>query len=472
VAVIPFPRIPEVADRQIVGETYLTLLGRATDYLLGESHAAVAAPHATDQLERLEDEYGDPGGSGAYYYLYHASDTLAYAFFAGNDSAGETWYVKLEFYGDDSAWHTAEEWSGTEGFPHAEAGTLDLSGEAQLTIGTIYQWRFQTKTSDELYNTVLQVTQLATRTAVSGWTAPPVFAAATSDYADCNILRTDLNALYAGVVPSVNPLGMSEGAKEHIHTQDTYQAYSRFAYRYRPDGLYCAVWGMIGGAQTWYWRVMFADAAGNEAEVYESSELAASGDYVAQSTTIDLTSGAPAAALAAAGITLTLGNGYLVTIEAKRTSSDQTLYLKNAMVVRTSTGTPDGDWDVPKLWAHGDTDLGPTGMNKFSTDLALLYSGGDEELWGDHHAARSLDNDNAYGGVHRKRWLVYRAVEGETPKLLYGSGYATEYGLPTCAAGAGEQWLSFDLRGLSGLAMGAYYYVTDAGAAWESDEAY
>jgi len=470
VAVIPFPRIPEVAGGQVVGETYLMLLGRATDHLLGESHAAVAAPHATATLSRQEATYGDVGG-GATYYLYHASDTLAYWFIAGNTSAGKTWYIHLDYYGDDDAWHTAGEWSGTDS-PSTQVGTLDLSAETQITVGKIYQWRWQAKTSDASYYTTLQVRFLAARTAVSGWTAPPTFAAATSDYADCNILRTDLNALYTGVVPSVNPLGMSEGAKEHIHTQDTYQAYSRFAYRYRPDGLYCAVWGMIGGAQTWYWRVMFADAAGNEAEVYESSELAASGDYVAQSTTIDLTSGAPAAALAAAGITLTLGNGYLVTIEAKRTSSDQTLYLKNAMVVRTSTGTPDGDWDVPELWAEGDTDLGPTGMNKFSTDLALLYSGGDEELWGDHHAARSLDNDNAYGGVHRKRWLVYRAVEGETPKLLYGSGYATEYGLPTCAAGAGEQWLSFDLRGLSGLAMGAYYYVTDAGAAWESDEAY
>ncbi len=230
-AVIPFPRIPEVADGQVVGETYLMLLGRATDHLLGESHAAVAAPHATATLSRQEATYGDVGG-GATYYLYHASDTLAYWFIAGNTSAGKTWYIHLDYYGDDDAWHTVGAWSGTDS-PSTQVGTLDLSAETQITVGKIYQWRWQAKTSDATYYTTLQVRFLAARTAVSGWTAPPTFAAATSDYADCNILRADLNALYTGVVPSVNPLAMSEGAKEHKAAQDTYEAYSRFAYHFR-----------------------------------------------------------------------------------------------------------------------------------------------------------------------------------------------------------------------------------------------
>jgi hypothetical protein len=470
-AIIPFPKVPEVAAGQVVGETYLMLLGRATDYLLGESHAAEAAPNATASLSRYFDEYGDPGGDGATYYLYHASDTLAYAFIGGNTSAGKTWYVQLDYYGDDSAWHTVQTWSDTTS-PSWQSGTLDLSAEANLTVGTIYAWRFQTKTSDETYYTTLQVWMLATRTAVSGWVAPPTFTAATSDPDDCNALCTDLNALYAGVVPAVNPLAMCERAKEQTNTQDTYEAFARYSYRYRPNGIHVALWGMIGGGQTWYWRVLLTDSAGNEAEVYESAELASSADYVPQSTNIDLTSGGAAAAIAAAGITLTRGTSYLVTIEAKRTSTNQTLYLKNAMVIRTSDGAAAAGWAVPEAWAHGDTDLGPTGMNKYSTDLAMLYTGGDEVLYGDHHAVRYHDEDNVYGGAHRKRYLVYRAVEGESPTVLYGTSYATDYGLPSCAVGAGEQWLSYDLTGLTGLAVGAYYYVTEAGAAWESDTPY
>lgn len=467
-AVIPFPRIPEVADGQVVGETYLMLLGRATDYLLGEGHAAEAAPYATDTLSRYESSYGDFADGGTY-YLYHASDTVAYAFIAGNTSAGKTWYIHLDYYGDDDAWHTVGAWSGTDS-PSTQVGTLDLSAETQITVGKIYQWRWQAKTSDATYYTTLQVRFLAARTAVSGWTAPPTFAAATSDYADCNILRTDLNALYA-LLPSVNPLAMCEDPKKHTHTQGDWVAYTQWSYRYRPNGLHVGVQGKIMGGH-WGWRVRFADTAANEATIYSVSDIDPTAEYSVQSVDIDLTSGDAATAIAAAGITLTRGTSYLVTLEAKRQSDDHALYLRYPLCIRTSDGTPDGSWTVPELWAHGDTDLGPTGMNKYSTDLAMLYTGGDEELYGDHHAARSLDNDNAYGGVHRKRWLVYRAVEGETPKLLYGTSYATEYGLPTCASGAGEQWLSFDLRGLSGLAMGAYYYVTDAGAAWESDEPY
>ena len=470
-AIIPFPKIPTVATGQVVGETYLMLLGRATDYLLGESHAAQAAPHATAELTRFEATYGDPGATGAYYYLYHASDTLVYAFFGGEDHGAKTWYVKLEYYGDDSAWHEVEEWTGTEGFPEAVSGTLDLSAEANLTIGSTYQWRFQSKTSDATYNTSLQVTMLATRTAVSGWTAPPTFAAATSDYADCNILRTDLNALYAGVVPSVNPLGMCAGEKEHTHTANDWQAYTRYAYRYRPNGLHCALWGNISSVPDWGWRVRFADMAGNEATVFDEDDIDGIDTYEVRPADIDLTAGDAATNLAAAGITLTVGTSYIVTIEAKRQSSTHSLYLKNGLCIRTSDNAAAAGWVVPTLWVHGNTTLGPTGMNAYSTDLAMLYTGGDEELWGDYHAAAHYDNDSTYGGVHRKRHLHYYAVEGESPTVLYGADYATEYGLPACASGAGEQWLAFDLAGLSGLAPGAYYYVAEVGAAWESDDA-
>jgi len=395
----------------------------------------------------------------------HTADTVAYGFFAGNTSAGKTWYIHLDYYGDDDAWHTVGAWSGTAS-PSAQSGTLDLSGETQITVGKIYQWRWQGKTSDASYYTTLQVTMLATRAAISGWTAPPTISAGGSSHASLNTYRDDLMALNA-LLPATNVVGINDPGKEHIHTQDVWAAYTRFAYRYRPNGLTIGLWGMIGGAQTWYWRVLFADSASNEATIYTSGEIGASGDYVYQSIDLDLTTGAVATALSAAGITLTLGNGYLVTIEAKRTSSDQTLYLRRALCVRTTDGAAGGSWANNKLWAHLNQDVGPTQLNKVRTDLLELYTGGAEELWSDSHAAAYVaDEDRPCSGVHRMRYLNYRCAAGRTPTLLYGAGFAEEYGLPT---GAG--WLGFDLSSV-GLPAGAAYYVVDVEAAFEADGIY
>jgi len=135
--------------------------------------------------------------------------------------------------------------------------------------------------------------------------------------------------------------------------------------------------------------------------------------------------------------------------------------------VRTSDGTPGGAWANNKLWAHKDRDVGPTQLNKVRTDLLELYTGGAEELWSDSHAAAYVaDAERPCSGVHRMRYLNYRCAAGRTPTLLYGAGFAREYGLPT-----GEGWLGFDLSSV-GLPAGAAYYVVDVEAAFEADGIY
>ena len=100
-------------------------------------------------------------------------------------------------------------------------------------------------------------------------------------------------------------------------------------------------------------------------------------------------------------------------------------------------------------------------------DLLELYTGGAEELWSDSHAAAYVaDAERPCSGVHRMRYLNYRCAAGRTPTLLYGAGFAEEYGLPT---GAG--WLGFDLSSV-GLPAGAAYYVVDVEAAFEGDAIY
>lgn len=455
-----FPNIPELESGQILGATYLNALARGCEHLLGISHASYALPYATAVLQRYESSWGNM----ATYWMLHTADTVAYGFFAGNTSAGKTWYIHLDYYGDDDAWHTVGAWSGTAS-PSAQSGTLDLSAETQITVGKIYQWRWQGKTSDARYYTTLQVTMLATRPAISGWAAPPTLSAGASSHASLNTYRADLLALNA-LLPPTNALSYCEDGKKHTHTQGNWVAWTRFAYRYRPSGLTVGLWANML-ASTWNWRVRFADAAGNEATVYSSPNVAAVGDWKYEAADIDLTSGAAATALAAAGITLTLGAGYLVTIEAKRNSDDHALNIRRALCVRTSNGTPGGAWANNKLWAHKDRDVGPTQLNKVRTDLLELYTGGAEELWSDSHAAAYVaDAERPCSGVHRMRYLNYRCAAGRTPTLLYGAGFAEEYGLPT---GAG--WLGFDLSSV-GLPAGAAYYVVDVEAAFEADGIY
>ena len=96
-----------------------------------------------------------------------------------------------------------------------------------------------------------------------------------------------------------------------------------------------------------------------------------------------------------------------------------------------------------------------------------LYAGGAEELWSDSHgAAYVAGQDRPCSGVHLKRYLNYRCAAGETPTLLYGAGFAEEYGLPT-----GDGWLGFDLSTV-GLPAGGAYYVANVEAAFEADGIY
>lgn len=456
-----FPNIPEVEASQVLGATYLNALARGCEHLLGISHASYGLPHATAVLSRYFDTYGDM----ATYWMYHASDVVAYGFYAGEDHGNRTWYVRLQWWGDDDAWHTAQEWTGTEEW-EARSGTIDLSAEGQIALGKIYKWRWQGKTSEVTYYTTLQVTMLATRPVLTGWTAPPTIAAGASSHASLNIYRADLVALDAQMVAPTNPLSYCEDGKTHTAAEGDWEPYTRYAYRYRPNGLTIGVWGKIGYS-SWTWRVRFADSAGNEATIYTSSNVNTTPDYVYQSTDIDLTAGAAAAALAAAGITLTFGIGYMVTIEAKRNSDDHALYLRRGLCLRTSSGAAGGSWANNKLWVHKDQDVGPTQLNKVHTDLLELYTGGAEELWGDNHAARYIaDEERPVSGVHLKRYLNYRCAAGETPYLLYGEDFGSDYSLPT-----GDGWLGFDLASV-GLPFGGAYYVVNVEAAFEADSIY
>jgi len=212
------------------------------------------------------------------------------------------------------------------------------------------------------------------------------------------------------------------------------------------------------------------DTAGNVADVYESGDLGTTGGVEEQVQEIDLTSGDAAAALAAAGITLTVGNLYRCAIRMKRTDEGdyEVLDMYGGMMIRTSQGTPDGLWVMPKLWTHLDTDVGPTNLNAYWTDLTLLYSGG-EELFGDTPVLCYPPTAGTWGralhGIHRKRWLHYRCLDSDdAPRLYYGTNHTNSQ---TLTAGSG--WQTYDLEQIAGLPYGATYWLSRTLVAFEAD---
>ena len=453
-----FPNIPEVENGQVLGATYLNSLAQGCEYLLGISHASYSLSHVMAWWQRYETSWGD---MAANYQLYHAGPTVFFAFRAGSTSPGKTWHIRLCYYGNNSTWNTVAEWDGT-GSSEYRTGTLDLSA-GSLTVGKIYNWKFEGRTESTNYYTQLQVWLLSTRPTLTGWTAPPSISAGQSSATPLNTWRGDLMALNSQLSGATNVVGCGVEGWEMKHSQGTWHEYERWAYRYRPNGLMVGLQGKIMTA-TWNWRVRFTATSGQAAIIYTSPNIPSTYDYQYYSTDIDLTSGDAATALASAGITLTLGSVYSVSIEVKRNSDDHALYVQYPLCVRTSNGVAGGSWVNNKLWSHKDRDVGPTQLNKIRADLLELYSGA-EQLWGDSYAC--YDWGSLPGAVvHLKRYLVYRCSSGETPSLLYGTGFGYEYGLPT-----GTGWMSFDLSTID-IAWGMVYIVSNPASAFEMDEAY
>jgi len=469
---VEFPTIPEVTDGMVASAATFNTWSSALTYLLGQSHA----PYASTYTDRdVEEEYRDTYQSVTIGYApYRGEETLYYAFDVYQNSGGaNNWHARIGFYGDDDAWHWVYETNGTDGAWAHKSGTHGLTaGElAQLTDGEIYQWRIQIKGDAETYNTYLRLWQFGLRAAISDWPASPTFVAdAVPDADDFNTIRTAAGKL-ADFAPEINWCGGGEPIRE-VNGYDSWYTVQRGVWRYRPESLLCVVryrqrHGFAG--RTVRWQVQVRDTAGNEAAVYESGDLATTGGTEEQTETIDLTAGAAAAALAAAGIALTQGDLYRCTIRMKRTTNDaEVLDLYGGMIVRSSEGTPDGAWVVPNAWAHLDDDVGPTNLNAYWTDLDLLYSG-NEALFGDTPVICYLSSDDSSArtlhGIHRKRWLHYRCIdEDDAPRLYYGTAHGQSQILT-----AGSGWQTYDLEQIAALPYSATYWLSRTLTAFEAD---
>ena len=475
---LTFPEIPTVADNMALSAATLNAHKSGLEFLLGVSHAPYSATWAD---AAWQEEFATTYQTVAIGYGYYRTglSKLYYEFDIYQDSGNGTnhWYAQIGFYGDDDSWHWVYSTSGTDTASQHESGTHDLtSGElAQLTDGGLYQWRIQIKTDDTGYHSKLRLWQFGLRSAIADWPTSYTFVNTQTFAAEkLNDIRTATNKLRDHVPDTVSISGGRVGSNNNDH--DSYHVVQESVYRYRAESLWCAIAfqhdnGYSG--RTVKWRVTFEDTGGNSATIYESGDLTTTGRTQFKTQEIDLTAGSAATAISNASITLTQGNFYRVTLAIKKTTGagdQEVLRWYAGAVIRVSDGTPDGGWDVPNYWAHGDTDVGATHMDKYWTDLTLLYTGGNEELWSDHpFQPRDPDDDSSdrwLSGPHRMRRLHYRCVDTDTgPTLHYGSSYAS-----TLTLDSGSGWQMYDLENLADLPYGDYYWLEGALVALECDE--
>lgn len=462
---IPFPKIPQVADAMILSGAMCTAYNRGLRYLLGESHA----PYSTHEVgPTLELENSDNAWhtvwTGYIYLRAKTNATLYWGYLVKWTGSSTNWSAKLEFYSDDETWDLVFEETGTDAAYSWETGSKALSGEA-ITANTIYKLRLQLKTEDDMSFRLYYFTEAL---AIQGWQGLDTHSEDDESHVDdFNDIRTDLNALNTTLSP-VNPLARARYGAASDGISSSYRIAMRVAYCYRPHHLYCGIelhQDNPSGGREYQWKVDFIDENDQSAEIYESAETESPSEWFWDFEEIDLTAGDAATALTGAGITLSLGSYYRVKISARRSSGSEELSIRGAIVARTSDQDPDGSWDDPADWAHGDNDVGPTNMNIYKTDLLLLYSG-NEKLYPRTHAHGYTDDEvRTFTGIHRKRWLWYLRVPDETATLHFGADFDEDFDLDDDDSG---DWQKQDLTEVE-IAWGSYYRISGCQCVMEND---
>lgn len=454
--------------------------GAAISWLHGESLASFALPHV-----RLPstDVYQTDYQTIWELWAIHAAQLAYYRLLVKinyGDAINRTWAYRMQVSPDNGAtWYTAREASGTQNTYQTHDGTIDLTAVADgsggfiadhLTVGRVYKWRLQVRVAvqgEPADCTVHLVPwSIGTRKSVAagdGWQTPPTFTAATSNPAHLNTLAHDARALQHALPP-----GEASTSLPALHTvtfSETWEELTRLVYRYRPNMLYVVALGSAWSNETWQWRVK-VETDTLSAVVYTSGAITGDEaqeleDYSwANAQMIDLTDGAAAAALAAAGITLTLGDWYRVVVEIYTTASPGRAWAIGAAVYRTSDNTPGAGYTVPHLWAHGDTNIGPTYLNQLSASLTALYSGS-EALHFDAQGVDVVAQGSGHALAHRRRYLRY--VAPDQPRIYYGPDLDRTYDPPAAATPE-----PVDLDAV-GVPYGSIYYVTGAETCMEAD---
>lgn len=454
-----FPTMPTLENGQLLGAAALASYRRAILWLLGDSHGDYAPHHVPLMADNTiwETDYVTMWTC----YMVHQWDNLTYNLQLWQDSGSglKQWHARIQV-NKAGVWTDAVTLSGTDTSPAVYAANVNLVALG-LTVGRVYEWRVQLKTDDGTYHAKCAPWLLAEYPVVVGYT-PLTFVDGVSDAAHLNTLKANAEVLYDHL-----PLALACQA----HQPDTgitaapgvWQEVLRTVYRYKPSTLYVQVQLRSWEDTIASWRVVVEDQAGHSAVVHtEPGQLGQGENYFWLWAEIDLTAGAPAAALAAAGITLTVGDLYRVRIEGASDHDPTRAWFRHIIIHRRTSGTPAAGWVAPNAWAHGDQDVSAALLNVYADDLDMLYTGAEADFR-QSVAVSYPASGLGHSGPRRRRYLWYLAHS--QPRLYYGTWFGLTYDPPWTDA---DTWEVLDMEE-AGLAPGGYWMTDNTIACFESD---
>lgn len=432
-----YPIIATLVNGQVLSAEHLKTYNAALEYLLAESHAPFPLGGAMPSAY-TDDSPSDTPHTAWSGYTRHAGNALQYCFQVGenSDNAGQEYHAIIQYYGDDSAYHTVGTVSG-EGSAYL-TGAIDISS-ALMTAGCIYEWRVQvygndvgTHSADD-YNVSYQHWWMAEYRSVSAasWKVPHTFTCAgTSSATHFNDWKTDLDLIEA-VIPDMQWLTGNSIIQTNSDT-DWHEGIFRGAYPYRPDRLYLGLQCALTGGSDWQWRAAITDTNGSSVVFYTSGTIAGTGARDWDTATVEIDPGTTAGSLITAeGITLTRGSYYRVRLDTKKlTSNAEELVAYAGYMMRLSDGIPAA---ADELITNGGFETAGTGApDLFDTWGEITESGG------------SIVDDTTifHGGAH-------------SAKLIQGTAAQTYIGQTQAATGSTSYVLSFYTRG-DGSSSGQY----------------
>lgn len=455
---IPYPRIPTVELGKALGAVVLNAYHEGCRYGLAQSHEPETCQRVLVQTQSYYTDYHLVGS----FFLPYRGDRLSYHYRLWAVSGDAE--MELRYVGDDAAEHTVLADSTASDKYVAGTKSAGVGYGPSMTAGNVYEWRLYLKHSIGVGYANIEFWELNHyHQNVTGWVAPPTFvASATSSENDFNTFQNDLNRLWS------YRMNLPKGLANYptiLHTagSTSWLTCAQFCYRYRGDRLRLNVWcqSVGGAAYAWEWRVQAKAWGGADAVIHTSpAPLTQTGDSGRWGTE---------AGIDTTGLGFSRGDWVLITFQVKGTSVTD-LKAMRYVCQRYSTGTPAAGWQALTDWVEGDADIGPTNLNKISTDLTLLYSGA-EALWGyiSSSAGGGIGwwdaSQGKHMGTHTRRWLHYKTLSGQTPKLIYGPNFTRA---DTLTSGSG--WQVYDLASLT-LPPGGMYELEGCTAAFEHSSA-
>jgi len=460
---IPYPVIPEVETGQALGATVLNAYHKAVRYLLGRSHEPITVQNSP-QLST----YGTSWKRMYSWWLPYRGDRINYHYALSTSSAGKTAYLELRYVGDDTNEHVALADSTTGSKTGASTLTAGTHYGTSMTAGQIYEWRAYLKGADGSNYAICDWWELSTYyNAVTGWAAPHTFVAdAVSAAANLNIFKTDCAALKTYRLDGAKGFTVDRSIFYTSGSTSWLEA-ARFCYRYRPQMLRFNVWCDMTPSPGVYWQWQISGREWGSATWTTLYTQPVSTKYGNLSggewgTECAVNIGSLVGGLA-------FGDWVQLKVEIKASAASN-LQCQRYYGNRYSSLAPAAGWAAMTDFVEGDSDIGPTNLNKISTNLVMLYSGA-EALWGYTAATgmggNTVDDGDAnikrHSGVHLHRWLHYKPASGSTPTIWYGPNTSR-----TLTLGTDAGWQAYDMEG-SEIWPGLAYEISGCEGVFESD---